>query len=694
MTAKQRNKPVRRRSFHWWLFHAAITGWLVLALFPPPACRPGEDDRPTLALLADTSESMSLQDTDRGESRLQAGLAPLLATSSARQEIAERFRMEWYGFAEDLQPAADCEALGAVAPAGAATRIVEACGQVLDRPRATPLAGLVVISDGRSSEAEDDDALIRKAAVERVPIYVVPVGQPAGPASLSLVRVDADSHVWVGDVVVVEALAAGRGLSRPADAALELIDLRTGRVLGDRSIVLTPDQQRVEAELCFQADEPGEMPLEARLTSSDGLRVASDRIPLAVEITRPKLRVLYVEGYPRHESRFLRSLLTGRTGIELIALSAWTDAPADWPSLDDIDVVLLGDVAGFDDWLADEPMRRLARWVDEGGGLGVVAGPRGMPGALADTPIAGLLPLRIASDVDSPTWPIIAKYSLQWTRAGLHNPLARFGLEPQAAQSVRERLPGFYWRAAAGPAKPGAVVLAETAEGDGAPTPLLVLGRYGRGRTLYLGTDETWRWRSHPQGDVYERFWMQVLHYLSGGRRAGEEPWVALAADPLPARVGRSLRLLVRPAFGDAVVDSAVIELRGPAGWRQTLRPNRGDGEIQELEAQFVPPIAGPVRVTCAPPIGSPAAPAELELEVLGTSAETDDLWADPDRLERLATRTGGKVIASERLAETLLQLPDPRRAAGMRVEWSWIRFIRLGVLTFMCTRLWMMRRH
>jgi hypothetical protein len=51
--------------------------------------------------------------------------------------------------------------------------------------------------------------------------------------------------------------------------------------------------------------------------------------------------------------------------------------------------------------------------------------------------------------------------------------------------------------------------------------PVLALQSYGTGQTLFVGTDETWRWRRNIGEKYYTRFWGQVLLRLGLPRLLG-----------------------------------------------------------------------------------------------------------------------------------------------------------------------------
>src|SRR5207302_5610877 len=135
----------------------------------------------------------------------------------------------------------------------------------------------------------------------------------------------------------------------------------------------------------------------------------NNRIERTIFVRDAKLiKVLYVEGYPRYEFRFLKHLLEresekekGNKTIDLkvLLLDADSDyasedksALADFPTREELnayDVLILGDVDPKDPKLGDRRLQYVADFVRErGGGLLLIAGPRHFnPHAYKDGPL-------------------------------------------------------------------------------------------------------------------------------------------------------------------------------------------------------------------------------------------------------------------------------------------------------------------
>src|SRR5262249_12792460 len=79
------------------------------------------------------------------------------------------------------------------------------------------------------------------------------------------------------------------------------------------------------------------------------------------------------------------------------------------------------------------------------------------------------------------------------------------------------RLAPLFWFAGGYRVRPAAEVLAEhpTAKSDGKAHPLAVWQPYKTGRCLFLGFEETWRWRFREDERHFNNFWIQTVRFLA-----------------------------------------------------------------------------------------------------------------------------------------------------------------------------------
>ncbi len=232
------------------------------------------------------------------------------------------------------------------------------------------------------------------------------------------------------------------------------------------------------------------------------------------------IHVLYVEGYPRWEYRYLKSLLVRDPSYELRAylVSAHRDFPQEAspgatplaapPTRADVaaaDVVVLGDLAAAD--LAPETVAAIREGVERGRlGLVVIAGARGLE-ALAGSPLAPILPVAL----DGAAGRTVASTPLETTDAFVER------LAPPADLPA---LPSIYWLVAGAAPREGATVLARTARappGAGGDATI-VSGPAGKGRVAFIGTDEVWRWRAGVGDRHYGWLWRALIRDVAPAR--------------------------------------------------------------------------------------------------------------------------------------------------------------------------------
>jgi uncharacterized membrane protein len=54
---------------------------------------------------------------------------------------------------------------------------------------------------------------------------------------------------------------------------------------------------------------------------------------------------------------------------------------------------------------------------------------------------------------------------------------------------------------------------------DGRKAPLLVLGRFGAGRTLFSAINDSWTCRFYTGESVFDTYWIQQIRYLARSKK-------------------------------------------------------------------------------------------------------------------------------------------------------------------------------
>lgn len=391
------------------------------------------------------------------------------------------------------------------------------------------------------------------------PVWAIPVGSPKPLVDIAVLDALAPAQVARNDTAVVVATIASHAL---AGRTIEVRLLEGDKELDKAPLVLR-DDERQQVQLDFQAAEAGTRLLTVEVAPQAEEQVqANNRLGVAVEVDEQRWKVLYLEGYPRWDFRFLDHSLRRDHGLEVTMvlearlrgdgvkpedLPKVARLPEDAAGFAEYNVVLLGDITPA--LLPIRLQQQLAKAVEEDGlGLIVQAGPMAMPHAFAESPLARLLPVRIqrgdgASAGDRPgrEAPAFAPFLMEVTAVGSVHPAFRLYDSAARNRGVWSRMPPFYWAAAATEAAPGATMLAEV-KTAGETYPLIAEHFAGAGRVLLIGTDATYRWRRNIGDHLFYRFWGQACGASRTRSSAAARPvgWKSIRSGSRSARTCRS----------------------------------------------------------------------------------------------------------------------------------------------------------
>jgi hypothetical protein len=289
---------------------------------------------------------------------------------------------------------------------------------------------------------------------------------------------------------------------------------------------------------------------------------------VTVDVRSDSVRVLLIQGGPSYEFRFLKHLLERATSqdgtrplVELISVLQQGDPryagqdraaralpPVDSETLEALDMVILSDCDPAA--LGGVLQEKLVELVSQGGvSLVVLVGPDYLPGALAETPLAKLLPV----DPERVRVPTSATVPLGWRLTPLGESVPHLQLAASQDDAWETAAP-FYWLMRAERLRPGARVLLESAEvpGGGGPEggtarPIVVSQLVGNGQVWMHLTDEFFRLDSEPlRSEIYERDGLQLVRSLARRRDRGGEGDATLEVQGERFREGAAVPFRVR----------------------------------------------------------------------------------------------------------------------------------------------------
>jgi uncharacterized membrane protein len=654
--------------------------------------------RNVVAVLVDTSGSMQ-EDTpvprlEQARQALAAGPLDALARTS---------QLRLFGFAANAQPV---ESLAELRAGGAQTRIGDSLRTVLAMAGSVPLAGVVLVGDGAENGDSLSEADFAQLRAFGVPIHTVGVGPLQLTNDLELAQVSAPERAVAG-----ETLTATVSIRHQQQKSARLRVYDGGRVIAAREVALNPAAGVTTLEVSFPSGEGGLRDLRFALDAAGGeTNTLNNARAHLIEVSGERRSVLYIEGEPRWEYKFIRRATDGDAAVRLVSLVRATpnryyrqgvsgpdELPDGFPATADklfgYDAVIVGSLEAAA--LTETQHQALKAFVDRrGGSLLMLAGRDGLgDGGWATTPVGAALPAALPAQGAGRFTQRPGK--ARPTVYGNQTAIGRLDDDPQKNVVAWQGLPDLADQQALGPLRPAAVVLLESVAGT-VTTPLLVTQRFGRGSTWLLATASTWRWRMRlPSEDKrHAEFWRQVVHALV----VATPPRISLEAERRIVGDGTPLQLeaWVQDAEFKPVNDAQVkVQLLGEDGSESTQvlgSSGRGDGHYR---AALAPQSPGLQRLQMTATRGKEVL-GEALLHARRSDGQQEHFETQQHRalLERLAAETGGRYWTLQDLAG----LPEAIRysRAGM-VErqtldlWN-LPIVFLWLLLLKCGE-WLLRR-
>jgi len=487
----------------------------------------------TVAYLLDTSKSM--HSTDSGSSSRVQGAAEFLSSDTLIDN--DQFDASVYRFSDSMTPVSlplDSENL-AVANAGARSAVADSLLSVLESVNDQALAAVVVLSDGADNASQISSDWWQSIKAAGVPVHTVGFGNAIVENDVELSDVFMDSQVAENTSVTARLRIVHQG-----HAEVRLRVESGDELLHAQNLSL--DQNLTESlhTISFNSGEAGVTELQFSVSAVPGdtqtaeVNLTNNVQRRVMNVADQPKRVLYVEGEPRWEYKFIRRALHNYGGVELVSLlrtspnkfyrqgvqSAQELAdgfPKSREALYAYDAIIIGSLEAAE--LSVEQQANLRDFVSErGGSLLMLAGKHGLgDGGWGRSAVAAALPTKLSGNSNARDYKRVRVF-VQPTIQGLRTPWLRLDEDDAANLAAWTNMPQVNDVQSIGVVKPGSTTLL-SAELDSQPVPLLVWHRYGQGQSFILGTSGTWRWQMGlPSEDQsHEVFWQQLLSQLVAG---------------------------------------------------------------------------------------------------------------------------------------------------------------------------------
>jgi len=668
----------------------------VTAIMPQPA---------VVGVLLDNSISMRL---DHGsgprsayiEQQFDAERGPLL------RALRENFDTRLFSFGATTQPVDDITGLEF---GDGDSDLNQALQFVQASLRGEPLAGLVVVTDGATPSIEQMEANLLSLKAAGTPVFSIGVGETQYQRDVELSRVDLPRRVLKGSRVNARLHIRQQGYD---GETLELLVEDDSRILHRQAVTLERGEQSLEIPLA--TDDVGARQLEFRLATKTGEQIAANNRRQAILGVDPrKTRILYFEGEPRFEFKFVRRAVAADEQIALTGLMRTADAkfyrvgieseqdlrngfPITRDELFTYDALVLGSVELT--LLSREQQDMIVEFVNRrGGGLLALGGRHAFAeGGYHASVLGDILPVVIAPQAK----PGFSRdLRLLPTPAALVHPALRLADSDEQSNARWLTLPPLTIVNPIRTIKPGATLLLASHQGDDEGTYVgMAFQRYGRGKVVAFPVQNSWLWQMHQdielEDQTHELLWRQLLRWLA--ESVPQRLQLTLSSHGIHAGGSISLRgEIMRP---DYTADNAArvrAVVTAPDGLQQVISLGRDPSQQGVYTAEVSATAPGDYQVRLELDAQDTViSSAESRFRVTPEGNEYYQSEMNPALLQKLAARTGGEFLRAGETGDLAEALGRQQRGARalMRHELWDMPVIFLLLVVLLCAE-WGYRR-
>ncbi len=633
--------------------------WVLLLVLTAPAIRTTHARQDVYtAVLVDTSRSMAIIDVGTPPiARIDAARQILLGGEGAGDGLIKLLgkggKVLVYGFDENERRIADAAQMKAD---GQATDIFRGLHDMDAELRGMPLAAVVLLTDGgRNTGGTTQDAATILAA-RGVPLYTVGLGDPNPPKDYEVVSVVAPRKVRRNSEVELQVTVRHTGYTDPFDLTIS----RGQTVLTTRRVLPSADTDLETVKVVFTPDEEGKATYHVAIPpGKDEKNTANNGRDFDLEISDERLPVLYVEGSPRMEYRFLRRALYNDPDFRLVGLlrlgnnrfyvQGANDSeayltkgfPTTVEQLYAFQAIILGDIEAS--YFTPQQLAMLQDFVRvRGGGLIMLGGVNSFGlGNYAGTPIADMLPFQITAN-DGPYSD--AQYKARLTQGIRTHPVMQLSLDPDANQVLWSQAPSLVGITPVAGVKPGALTLLTRVTDN---QPIFAVQNYGEGRVAAFTSGGSWYWRVSVPSSVefFEKFWRQLVRWLAVG--AKEQLTVETDSDvyapgkPVTIRA-TALAKDLRPV-NDATLVATITD---PLGNHQDVPMDWTLSEEGVYQAQVMESDEGDYSVAVRVDGWKAQKPVETDFRVSNSTLEDADTAMKEDALKEMEAIAHGRYFS------------------------------------------------
>ena len=615
-----------------------------------------------MAVVIDNSESMKIKDdgqVSRGEQLLKQ-----FEATKFFDRLRDKFKVRIYRFDRDAERIEKPDRLNFE---GKRTRLESATDLLNQELGTVPLSGVVLITDGSDNASKQWTESLSRLESRKIPFYTVGVGSENITHDAEIVKVTAPRETLKESTAVVDVSYRSHGF---AGRKATLYVRENGVLLKSEEVTLPADGQISEKTIDLPVKNEGTRLFSFSLQAPDDRIPENNTLDSLVEIKNDHPQILYIEGEPRWEFKFLRRAIQDDPNIRLVTLLRSSQNKFYRQGIDKEEMLaegfpkkreelfqykglIFGSIEST--FFTQDQLKNVVDFVSTRGGGYLMMGGRNSfaGGKYQNSPIADILPVQMATE---DRIPIIGRLKLAITDYGRTHPLMK--LSPDASANTKQwsDLPPLNDFNKTLDAKVGGIVLARgQSDQRGNVDPiLLAYQRYGRGRTMAFTSGSSWRWQMEMdhEDQTYELFWKQILRWLVN---TSPDP-VMITSDKDTYLPGESVRLsseISNKSFERMNNAKVIAKVTNPAGITESVAMDWNGAQEGTYQSELNVTEPGIYHVDVEAAQGSEnLGTNRTAFQVQDRPVEYYDAMLNTRLLQSVATATGGRYYPLSRIGD------------------------------------------
>src|SRR5207247_1253207 len=367
-----------------------------------------------------------------------------LETTNFFKRLSDKFKVRMYRFDRDAER---IEHMGRMNYSGKRTRFESATDLLYHELGTVSLSGVVLITDGVDNASKQWSESLSRLEARHIPFYTVGVGSENITRDAEIVKVAAPRETLKESTAVVDVSYRSYGFSgRKATMYVR----ENGVLLKSQEIVLPPDGEIAEKSIDLPVKNEGTRLFSFSLQAQDDRIPENNTLDALVEIKNDHPQILYIEGEPRWEFKFLRRAIQDDPNIRLVTLLRSSQNKFYRQGIDKEEMLaegfpkkreelfqykglIFGSIEST--FFTQDQLKMVVDFVSNRGGGFLMMGGRNsfVGGRYANSPIADILPIQMSQEDRTP---IIGRLKLAVTDYGRPHSLMK--LSPDAKSTIKQ----------------------------------------------------------------------------------------------------------------------------------------------------------------------------------------------------------------------------------------------------------------